>query len=133
MQGKNKKINKIGRKEMIEENELDYVDMTDQELANYHLQEAIEHAQTTLQLAENCYRKFGKQLLSEIQKSYFQNVANGILPTDEEQAALDDEQITLDMQAVKQARQAAIKKCSELGEAYTPELVFQDRTDSSVS
>ncbi len=114
---------------MINENEFDYVDMTDEELADYHLQEAITHAKTTLRMAENCYRKFGKQLLSETQKSYFQNVANGILPTDEEQAALDNEQITLDMQAVKQAREINKQQAAKLGDAWQPELRLEDKTE----
>ncbi len=118
---------------MINENEFDYEEMTDGELAAQALEAAIEHAEITLQLAENCYRKFGKQLLSDTQKTYFQNVANGILPTDEEQAAMESEQITLDMQAVILARELAKQTAARLGEAYTPELVFQDRTDSSVN
>ena len=118
---------------MTNENEFDYEEMTDEQLAARTLDDAIEHAQITLQLSENCYRKFGKQLLSDTQKTYFQNVANGILPTDEEQAAMESEQITLDMQAIIQARELAKQTAARLGEAYTPELVFQDRTDSSVN
>ena len=118
---------------MINENEFDYEDMTGEELADYHLREAFESAQITLQLSENCFRKFGKQILSETQKSYFQKIVSGILPTDEEQAAMQSEQITLDMQAVKQARQLAKQTAAQFGEAYTPELVFQDITDSSVN
>ncbi len=118
---------------MINENEFDYVDMTDEELARQALNDAVESAKITLRMAENCYRKFGKQLLSETQKAFFENMANGILPTDEEQTAIDNEQITLDMQAVIQARQLAKQTADRLGEAYTPELVFQDRTDSSVN
>jgi type III secretory pathway component EscR len=118
---------------MINENEFDYVDMTDEELAARAFNDAVEHAKITLQLSENCYRKFGKQLLTDTQKTYFQNMANGILPTDEEQAVMDNEQITLDMQAVKRARQLAKQTAARLGEAYTPELVFQDKTDSSVN
>ncbi len=118
---------------MINENEFDYEDMTDEELAAQALEDAIEHAKITLQLSENCYRKFGKQILSETQKSYFQKMANGILPTDEEQAAMDNEQIPLDMQAVIRARELAKQTAARLGEAYTPELVFQDKTDSSVN
>ncbi len=114
---------------MINENEFDYVDMTDEELAEQAFDDAVEHARITLQLSENCYRKFGKQLLSETQKSYFQNVANGILPTDEEQAAMDNEQITLDMQAVKQARELNKQKAAQLGEAYKPELRLEDKTE----
>ena len=118
---------------MINENEFDYVDMTDEELARQAVNEAIEHAKITLQMSENCERRFGKQLLSETQKAYFENMANGILPTDEEQAELESEQITLDMQAVIQASELAKKTAVSRGEAYTPELVFQDRTDSSVN
>ena len=114
---------------MINENEFNYEDMTGEELADYHLQKAIAHAETTLQLSENCFRKFGKQLLSETQKSYFQNVANGILPTDAEMEVLDNEQITLDMQAVKQARELNKQKAAQLGEAYKPELRLEDKTD----
>ncbi len=122
---------------MINESEFDYVDMTDEELTpqalkdaiQHALNEAIENAKITLQLSENCYRKFGKQLLSETQKSYFQNMANGILPTDEEQAAMDNELITLDIQAVKKAREINKQQAAELGEAYTPELIFEDKTE----
>jgi hypothetical protein len=123
-------INKKRRKnEMINESEFDYVDMTDEELAAQAFNDAVEHAQITLQLSENCYRKFGKQLLSETQKSYFQNMANGILPTDEEQTAMDNEQITLDMQAVKKAREINKQQAAKLGEAYTPELRLEDKTE----
>jgi type III secretory pathway component EscR len=118
---------------MINENEFDYEEMTDEELAAQALDDAIEHAQITLQLSETCYRKFGKQLLSDAQKTYFENIANGKLPTDEERAVMESEQITLDMQAVMQARRLAKQTAARLGEAYTPELVFQDRTDSSVN
>ncbi len=102
-----------------------YTDMTDEELAAQALNEAIEHAKITLQLSENCYRKFGKQLLTETQKSYFENMANGILPTDEEQATLDNEQITLNMQAVKPARELEKQKAAKLGEAYKPEFILE--------
>jgi hypothetical protein len=118
---------------MINENDFDYVDMTDEELADYHLQKAIAHAETTLQLSENCFRKFGKQILTETQKAYFQTLASGVIPTDEEEAAMQSEQITLDMQAVKKARELNKQKAAQLGEAYTPELVFQDRTDEGVN
>ncbi len=114
---------------MIDENEFDYVDMTDEELAEQAFNDAVEHAQITLQLSENCYRKFGKQLLSETQKRYFQNMANGILPTDAEQAAMDNEQITLDMQAVKQAREFNKQQAAELGDACEPELILEDKTE----
>ncbi len=119
---------------MTNENEFDYADMTDEELelelARQASNEAIEHAKTTLQMSENCYRKFGKQLLSETQKAYFENMANGILPTDEEQAGIVSEQITLDMQDVKQARELNKQKAAQLGEAYKPELLLEDKTDS---
>jgi type III secretory pathway component EscR len=118
---------------MTNENDFDYVDMNDEQLAAQALEDAIQHAQITLQLSENCYRKFGKQLLSETQKSYFESIASGILPTDEEEAAMQSEQITLDMQAVKQARELNKQKAAQLGEDYAPELVFQDRTDASVN
>jgi type III secretory pathway component EscR len=114
---------------MTNENEFDYVDMTDEELARQALNDAIESAQITLQLSENCYRKFGKQLLSETQKSYFENVANGILPTDKEQATLDNEQITLDMQAVIQARELNKQQAAKLGDAWQPELRLEDKTE----
>ncbi len=115
---------------MVNENEFDYVDMADEELARQASNEAVEHAKITLQMAANCYRRFGKQLLTETQKAYFQNMANGILPTDEEQAAMESEQITLDMQAVKRARELNKKKAAQLGEAYKPELRLEDKTDS---
>ena len=118
---------------MINENEFNYEEMTDGELAAQALEDAIEHAQITLQLSENCYRKFGKQLLSDTQKAYMQKMASGIIPTDEEQAAMESEQITLDMQAVIRARRLAKQAAVSRGKAYTPELVFQDRTDSSVN
>ena len=118
---------------MINENDFDLEEMTDEQLAARALDDAIEHAQITLQLSENCYRKFGKQLLSDTQKTYFENIASGILPTDQQQAAMKSEQITLDMQAVIRARELAKQAAVSRGEAYTPELVFQDRTDSSVN
>jgi hypothetical protein len=133
MQGKNKKLDKREKNEMINENEFDYEDMTNEELAEYHLQEAVESAQITLQLSENCFRKFGTQLLTETQKAYFQKMASGVIPTDEEEAAMQSEQITLDMQAVIQARESAKQSSARLGEDYAPELVFQDRTDSIVN
>jgi type III secretory pathway component EscR len=115
---------------MINENEFNYVDMTDEELAQQALNEAVESAKVTLQMAENCYRRFGKQLLSETQKAYFENMANGIFPTDEERAALESEQITFDMKAVIQARELNKQKAAQLGEAYKPELRLEDKTDS---
>ncbi len=114
---------------MINENEFDYEDMTNEELAEYHLQEAVESAQITLQLSENCFRKFGKQLLTETQKAYMQKMASGVIPTDEEEAAMQSEQITLDMQAVKQARELNKQKAAQLGEAYKPELRLEDKTE----
>lgn len=107
---------------MTGENKFDYVDITDEELADYHLQEAITHAKTTLQLSENCYRKFGKQLLSETQKSYFENVANGILPTDEEQ-------FSVDVETLKQSRESDKQQAAKLGDAYKPILTFEDKTE----
>ncbi len=118
---------------MINENGFDLEDMTNEELAEYYLQEAVESAQITLQLSENCYRKFGEQILSETQKAYFEKMASGVIPSDEEEAAMKSEQITLDMQAVKQARELNKQQAARLGEAYAPELVFQDKTDASVN
>ncbi len=118
---------------MINENDFDYVDMTDEELAQQALNEAVESAKFTLQLSENCYRKFGKQLLSETQKSYFEKMANGILPSDQEQAAIEGEQITLDMQAVRQARELNKQKAEKLGEAYQPEFILEDKTNLGIN
>jgi hypothetical protein len=119
---------------MINENEFDYVDMTEaEELAEQALDDAMDHAKMTLQLSERCFLKFGKRLLSDTQKAYFEKLAGGTLPDDEEQAAMEREQITLDMQAVVLAREAAKQKAAQQGEAYEPELLFQDRTDSSVN
>jgi hypothetical protein len=119
---------------MINENEFDYVDMSDEQLAAQALEDAIENTKITLQLSENCYRRFGEQILSNTQKAYFEKIVrSGNIPTDEEQAAMKNEQITLDMQAVKQARESAKQASARLGEEYAPELVFQDRTDSSVN
>ncbi len=118
---------------MINENDFDYVDMTDEELARQALNDAVESAQITLRMAETCYRKFGKQLLTETQKAYFQKLASGILPTDEEQAAMKSEQITLDVQGAIKARETAKQSSVSSGEDYAPELVFQDRTDASVN
>lgn len=126
---------------MINENDFDYEEMTDEELttlalsderlAEIYLEKAREQADTTLLLAGNCYRRFGKQLLSDEQKQIFENMANGILPTDEELAAMESEQITLDMQqAIKQARELNKQKAAQLGEAYKPELRLEDKTDS---
>ena len=110
-----------------------YTGQTDEKLAAQALKEAIEHAKITLQLSENCYRKFGKQLLSESQKSYFEKMANGILPSDEEQSAIESEQITHDMQAVKQARELDKQKAEKLGEAYQPEFILEDKTDLGIN
>jgi hypothetical protein len=107
---------------MINENKLEYEDMTVEELADYHLNEAVEHAKTTLLLNENCYRKFGKQMLSDIQKSYFEKLASGILPTDEEQ-------IEMNVETVKQAHENEKRRKAELGEAYVPTLAFEDKTE----
>ncbi len=109
------------------------IDMTEEEQAAQALNEAIEHAKITLQLSENCYRKFGKQLLSESQKSYFEKMANGILPSDEEQSAVESEQITLDMQAVRQARELNKQKAEKLGEAYQPEFILEDKTNLGIN
>ena len=118
---------------MTDENEFDLEEMTNEELADYNWQKAVEHAETTLQLSENCFQKFGKRFLTETQQRYFENTANGILPTDDEQAAMESETITLNMEAVKRARELARQTADRLGEAYEPELVFHDRTDSAVN
>ena len=107
---------------MTNENEFYYQDMTDEQLADYHLKEAMEAAKMTLQMAERCEQKFGKNLLSDIQKSYFQNMANGILPTDEEQIAFD-------IESVKLAREAERRRSAELGLAYAPTLTLEDKTE----
>jgi plasmid rolling circle replication initiator protein Rep len=118
---------------MTNEYGFDLEEMTNEELAEYNLQEAVKSARITLRMAENCYRQFGKQLLTDTQKTYFENLANGILPTDEEQAAVKSEQITLDMQGAISAREAAKQESAQLGEDYAPEILFQDRTDASVN
>jgi transcriptional regulator of aromatic amino acid metabolism len=130
---KNTKINKKGAIKMTNENGFDLEEMTNEELAEYYLQEAVESAQITLQLSESCYRKFGEQLLTDTQKAYMQKMASGVIPTDEEQAAMKSELITLDVQGAIRARGAAKQASAQIGEAYTPELVFQDRTDESVN
>ena len=107
---------------MINESGFYYEDMTDEQLAAQALEAAIEHAEITLQLAENCYRKFGKQLLTDSQKAYFQNIANGNLPTDEEQ-------IEYYIEAVKQARELNKQKAAQLGEEYQPEMILEDKTE----
>jgi hypothetical protein len=118
---------------MTNENDFDLEEMTNEELAEYHLQEAIVYAETTLQLSESCFRKFGKQLLTETQKAFMQKMASGVIPTDEEQAAMQSEQITLDVQGAIRAREAAKQAAVSRGEDYAPELVFQDRTDASAN
>ncbi len=118
---------------MTNENGFDLEEMTNEELAEYYLQEAVESAQITLQLSESCYRKFGKQLLTDTQKAYMQKMASGIIPTDEEEAAMKSELITLDVQGAIRAREAAKEASAQLGEDYAPELVFEDRTDASVN
>ncbi len=107
---------------MTNENKIEYEDMTDEQLAGYHLKEAMEHAKTTLQMDERCYKKFGKQMLSDIQKAYFEKMANGILPT-------DDEQIEMNVETVKQAHENEKRRSAELGEAYEPILAFEDKTE----
>ncbi len=107
---------------MTDENELEYIDITDEQLADYHLKEAIEHAQLTLQMAERCYQKFGKQLLSDTQKNFFEKVASGVLPN-------DDEHIDVGIEMANQAREADKQKSVELGETYVPTLTFEDKTE----
>ncbi len=107
---------------MTDENKIEYEDMTDEQLADYHLEEAVDHAKTTLELNERCYKKFGKQMLSDIQKSYFEKQASGILPTDEEQ-------IEMNVETVKQAHENEKRRSAELGEAYEPILAFEDKTE----
>jgi hypothetical protein len=122
---------------MKNEKDFDYFDndedftivaWSDEQLAEIYLERAREWADTTLQLARNCYRRFGKQLLSDEQKQVFENMASGILPTDEEMAAMESEQITLDMQDIKKARELNKQKAAQLGEAYKPELRLEDKT-----
>ena len=102
--------------------EFDYEDMTDEQLADYYLQEAIKSAQITLQWAENCFQKFGKRTLSDVQKTYFEKLAKGELPTDEEQ-------FNFDVEALEQERQTERRRKNELGEAYKPKLALEDKTD----
>ena len=108
---------------MIDENEFDYVDMTDEQLAQQALNEAVESAKITLQMSENYYRKFGKQSLTETQKAFVENMANGILPSNEEQ-------ITFGLETLKQARELVKQQRAELGEAFEPILTFEEKTDS---
>jgi len=103
-------------------NEFEFEGMTDEQLADYHLQKAIEHANATLRMNENCYQKFDKQLLSETQKNYFENIAKGILPTDEEQIAFD-------IESVEQARKAEMQRKTKQGADYMPLLLLEDKTD----
>ena len=117
-----------GEMKMTNENELDYVDMTDEQLADYHFLAASENAQITLQLSENCYRRFGKQLLSDAQKMIFRKIADGILPTSAELEILQSEEIASAIKAVKQVRALAIKRSAELGEEYKPDFVLEDKT-----
>jgi hypothetical protein len=118
---------------MINENEFNYEEMTNEELAAKALRRAMNHAQITLQLSENCYRKFGERIISDEQTAIFKKIASGILLTDEEMEVVVNEQITASMEAVVYAREADKQAAVSLGEAYTPELVFQDRTDESVN
>ena len=113
---------------MLNENEFDYEEMTDEQLAARASDDAIEHAQITLQLSENCYRRFGKQLLSDAQKMIFQKIADGILPTSAELEILQSEEIASAIKAVKQVRALAIKRSAELGEEYKPDFVLEDKT-----
>lgn len=109
-------------------NEFDYEDMTEEQIADFHLQEAIESAKLTLRMAETCFQKFGKQLLSDERKAIFQKIANGEFPNDEEMELMDNEAITYSMQAVRRARELSQQKAAQLGAAYEPELIFEDRT-----
>ena len=99
---------------------------TDGQSAEYHLQQAVEHARTTLPMDAACFQKFGKRILSDVQKTYFQNIANGALPTDEEQ-------ITFDIESVKLAREAEKRRSPELGDAYEPTLILEDKTTGAVN
>jgi hypothetical protein len=110
-----------------------YTDLTDEELAAQALNEAIEHAKITLQLSENCYRKFGKQIMSDAQIEIFQTMAKGILPTDAEMEIMNNEQITFSMEAIKKARQINIQKAEKLGVAYQPEFILEDKTDLGIN
>ncbi len=107
---------------MTNETEFDFENMSEEQLADWHLNEAVKNAKVTLQLNENCYLRFGEQILSDVQKTYFEKMANGIFPTDEEQAAMA-------IETVKQERQSELKKSSELGKAYAPTLYLEDRTE----
>ncbi len=128
---------------MTDENDFDDFDMRDEEfttvawsdeqLAEIYLERAREWADTTLQLAGNCYRRFGKQLLSDEQKQILENTARGILPTDKEMSAMESEQITLDMQDITQARELNKQKAVQLGEAYKPERRLEDKTNLGIN
>jgi len=119
---------------LMTDEELAEFNLTDEILAEIHLEKGIEHFTAALEMAERCYKKFGVQLLSDAQKAIYKRVVkNRVCPTDEEMDILTDEQITSDMKAVKAQRELESKRAEDLGEAYTPELVFQDKTASSVS
>jgi MFS superfamily sulfate permease-like transporter len=111
-----------GKKIMINENEFDYVDTTDEQLEQA-LNKAVEDAKIALQMSENYYREFGKQSLTETQKAFFESMASGIIPSNEEQ-------ITVGLELVKQGRELVKQQRAELGEAYKPILTFEDKTDS---
>ena len=55
------------------------------------------------------------------------------MPTDEESEILENEEIRLAMEEVKNARQSAIRKSEASGEGVQAELLFQDRTEQPAS
>ena len=115
-------INRYELYEDMTDEQLMDLGLSDEQLAQIYSERAVESAKITLQLSENCCRKFGKQLLSDTQKSYFQNVANGILPTDEEQ-------FSVDVEMLKQSRESDKQQSAKLGDAYKPILTFEDKTE----
>ena len=124
---------------MINEHELDYVDMSDEELSELNLsneklaeiyaEKAAYAAEMTLRMDEICYRKFGAKRLSDEQRTVFQKMAARLEVSDEEMQILKDAQISSRMEEISQARETELNKSAELGEQYEPILVFEDKTD----
>lgn len=115
------------------DDELAELGLSDEKLAEIHQENGIKSIKLGLEMNERCYRKFGKSILSDAQIAIFQKMAKGIFPTDDEMEILNNEQITLDMQAVKQERQNDIQTAAKLGENYQPELLTVDKTSFCIN
>ena len=124
---------------MINEHELDYVDMSDEEILELNLsneklveiytEKSVIAAKMTLEMDERCFQKFGIKQLPDEQRAVFQKIAARLDVSDEEMQVLQDAQISSRMELIEMAREDEIEKSAALGEQYEPIITFQDRTD----